>query len=297
MLLKTYENSSDFLARTQPELEKEEAANNLMIGICLRLVRDPNSYQAKPILYTVEKDRDQAAPELVLAVVQTPPHNLILHVPSGVSKTDLDEALDQLGRQLEQDGTSVPGVLGRSEVARAFAAFWSHRTGCQTKPGMRERAYELRKVILPAGVPGRMRKAVDADTALVVEWTNAFSMEIFGHVEGEVTPEEAGRRVRAMYLWEDETGRVVSLAGSTRETPHGASVGPVYTPRELRGHGYASACVAALSQTLLDSGKAFCALFTDLANPISNHIYQEIGYRPLCDFEEHLFGNAEPIID
>jgi len=48
--------------------------------------------------------------------------------------------------------------------------------------------------------------------------------------------------------------------------------------------------VAALSQHLLNTGRAFCTLFTDLANPTSNHIYQEIGYRRLGDFAEYSFG-------
>jgi hypothetical protein len=67
------------------------------------------------------------------------------------------------------------------------------------------------------------------------------------------------------------------------------SVGPVYTPPERRGRGYATACVAALSQTILDEGWAFCTLFTDLANPTSNSIYQKIGYHPVCDFAEYRF--------
>jgi predicted GNAT family acetyltransferase len=48
--------------------------------------------------------------------------------------------------------------------------------------------------------------------------------------------------------------------------------------------------VAALSQQLLDAGWEFCALFTDLANPTSNSIYQRIGYRPVADFDEYIFG-------
>ena len=62
---------------------------------------------------------------------------------------------------------------------------------------------------------------------------------------------------------------------------NGIAIGGVYTPPESRGHGYASACVAALSQRQLDAGRAFCALYTDLANPTSNSIYQKIGYRPV----------------
>ncbi len=82
---------------------------------------------------------------------------------------------------------------------------------------------------------------------------------------------------------------MVSLAGKTRPMPHGIVIGPVYTPPELRGHGYASAVTAGLSQHLLDSGYQFVALFTNLANPISNSIYMKIGYKPLGDFNEYKF--------
>ena len=50
------------------------------------------------------------------------------------------------------------------------------------------------------------------------------------------------------------------------------------------------ACVAALSQQRLASGKLFCTLFTDLGNPTSNSIYQQIGYRPVCDFNAYDFS-------
>jgi uncharacterized protein len=52
---------------------------------------------------------------------------------------------------------------------------------------------------------------------------------------------------------------------------------------------YASALVAALSQHHLDAGKRFCFLFTDLANPTANHIYQAIGYEPVVDLAELRF--------
>jgi predicted GNAT family acetyltransferase len=73
------------------------------------------------------------------------------------------------------------------------------------------------------------------------------------------------------------------MAAKIRPTAHGIAVGMVYTPPEFRGRGYATSCVAQLSQQLLASGFEFCALYTDLANPISNHIYARIGYRPVAD--------------
>ena len=46
--------------------------------------------------------------------------------------------------------------------------------------------------------------------------------------------------------------------------------------------GMQSALTAALTQQLLGRSR-FCFLFTDLANPTSNSIYQRIGYRPVTD--------------
>ena len=89
-----------------------------------------------------------------------------------------------------------------------------------------------------------------------------------------------------IYLWEDD--EVVSMAGYNGPTPHGIRVSAVYTPPEHRGRGYARACTAALSQILLDSYQ-FCFLFTDRANATSNYIYQQIGYKPVCDVDEYRF--------
>ena len=85
-----------------------------------------------------------------------------------------------------------------------------------------------------------------------------------------------------MWLWEDETGAVVHLTSFSPPYFGVARVGPVYTPREQRGHGYASAAVAQVSQRLLDQGARVC-LFTDQANPTSNRIYQALGYRAVVD--------------
>ena len=78
-------------------------------------------------------------------------------------------------------------------------------------------------------------------------------------------------------------------AGFGGRTPNGARVGPVYTPPEFRRRGYASAVVAGVSRRLLDEGRRYCFLYTDLANPTSNRIYQDIGYEPACDSRDYRF--------
>jgi predicted GNAT family acetyltransferase len=83
------------------------------------------------------------------------------------------------------------------------------------------------------------------------------------------------------------------MAMKNRPTRNGISVSAVYTPLELRGRGYATACVGALSRMLLASGWGYCALFADLSNTAANCIYERIGYRPACDYDEYVFGDEE----
>src|SRR5262249_24522376 len=149
-----------------------------------------------------------------------------------------------------------------------------------------ERIYQLDSVIPVAGVPGQLRRAGEANRDLLERWMAAFRDEALGDRE----PLDSARWVadalaagtRILHLWED-AGRLVSLAGYGSPTPNGMRIGPVYTPPEHRRRGYASAVTAAVSQLLLDGGRRFCFLFTDLANPTSNAIYRAIGYRAVID--------------
>ncbi|MCL1830306.1 MAG: GNAT family N-acetyltransferase, partial [Oscillospiraceae bacterium] len=75
----------------------------------------------------------------------------------------------------------------------------------------------------------------------------------------------------------------VSMVKMDRSMQTVCGVSYVYTPEYLRKKGYATSCVAAVSQMILERGFTSCVLYTDIANPISNSIYQKIGYVPICD--------------
>lgn len=153
------------------------------------------------------------------------------------------------------------------------------------------------------GVRGAARPATLADRLLVGEWFRAFIAE--AHPDGGPADADADARLEraldarmsgagtssGVTLWE-HAGEVVSLAGVGGETPNGIRIGPVYTPPEHRGHGYASALTAAVSAQQLAAGRRFCFLYTDLANPTSNKIYRAIGYERVCDSAEIAFDPA-----
>jgi uncharacterized protein len=126
---------------------------------------------------------------------------------------------------------------------------------------------------------------------LVAAWTHAFNIDCFGPdknlPEGDITPKIVNKEV---FFWEDKWP--VSMVAKSRPTDKGITVNYVYTPPELRGKGYATSCVAELSRNVLKSGKEFCTLYTDLANPTSNSIYKKIGYNPVCDSVEYTFATT-----
>ena len=280
MEARTHVDAESFLSNTQVALESNEAANSLMLGVCLRLVRHPERAETPPCLKTVEDETG-----LVLAAMMTPPHKLVLYGHQG----DLDEGARVLAEELAAEGWRVPGVMGPREVASRFAARWAEVTGARCRLERRQRVYELRAVGTPVPERGRLRVATAAD----VEWVAAWHCEFHETVFGEAEPEEARRvaqlRIESedIYLWEDR--RPVSMAMKTRPTSNGISVSLVYTPPELRGRGYATACVGELSRLLLASGWEHCALFADVCNAAANRVYQRIGYQPVCDYDESVF--------
>ena len=184
-------------------------------------------------------------------------------------------------RDVQRAGLDIDAILGPDPTVERFAGAIAAARNTTAHRHMRQRIHELTAVASLPGLPrGTLRLAREEDAALVAEWLTTFQVEI-----GEPAPvsRTVAHRIGAgeLYLWDDDGPR--SMAGWSGKTPHGIRVNAVYTPREWRGSGYATATVAALSRLLLDRGNRFCCLYTDLANPTSNAIYQRIGYRPVCD--------------
>lgn len=277
-----------FAARALPFLAQREAEHCQPIGLITRLAGGESIGAAKPYLALVEDN----AGEVVEALVMTPPFNLILSHLAPQAQTSADEVMRVGAEDACAVRPDLPGVVGPDDETRHFAVQWQSLTGQHARVSMRERVFRLERVRPPRPTPGHMRPITEADRPLLREWLTAFSAEALGDLEDLRADAEIDWRLRAttggMALWQDGA-TPVSLAGYGNPTPHGIRVGPVYTPPEARGHGYASALVAALSQRLLDDGRQFVFLFTDLANPTSNHIYQAIGYEPVGEATMYRF--------
>ena len=268
------DGAAEFLERAAPLLLADEARHNLILGIAGTLRDHPDVYPDFA-LWLVED-----AGDVVGGALRTRPFNLVLARGS-------DEAVALLANSIDEQ---LPGVVGAVPEVDDFVAAY----GATAEPRARQGIYALRAVVPPRPTTGSPRPATVADRPLLLDWWRAFAIEALGETE----PDEEGiarnvdhklrRPESGIALWEDE-GRPVSAVGYGSPTPSGIRIGPVYTPRDRRGRGYASALTAHVSAAQLAAGRRFCFLYTDLANPTSNKIYVAIGYERVCDSVEYTF--------
>jgi predicted GNAT family acetyltransferase len=203
-----------------------------------------------------------------------------------------DDAARQLARSLHERSEEVRAVNGALPAVKVFADTTVALAGGRVTVAQHTRLHELGELVSPAPVPGRLVTATDADLPLATAWFEAFMAdadEQAGRPRGSSAHEapdetEMVRRLRAgtLWFWVDGAGERVHLTGANPPSFGVARVGPVYTPPEQRGRGWASAAVAQVSALLRERGARVC-LFTDQANPTSNKIYAALGYRPVVD--------------
>ena len=257
-------------AERTSELLLADAAEHTVALTVLHELRRGHRRSDEPMLFGWLEDGGQVRG----AVLRTPPFELLLAVVPEETTADLVDAL-------RAAGTSLPGVNGDVAGAERFAAAWTAATGERGTTTLALDLYELGTLRHPEPPPaGRGRVAEDADLELAVRWYTALP-------GGDADAEDRGRcrmvreRMddRRMWLWDDESGVPVSLAARTTAVAGIARIAPVYTPPEHRRHGYATAVTAACTADALDRGAEGVVLYTDLADPSANAMYQRIGFR------------------
>ena len=260
-----------FKKRASPILA-EEARHNLILGILGTLIRDPRAYDDFRLFLV--SDRSGA----VGAALMTVPYNLIL------ADAD-DDAIEVLIAGLRRDQINIPGVIGNRPTVDAFVGKWPD----QLRRTMAQGVFALEHVEDLETFGGEPRVAVEADAELIAEWMDEFAAEALPdephdskRMRRAIRRRLNGEAPGAYWFWQD-SGRPVAMTGHGGPTGRGIRIGPVYTPPELRGRGYATGLVEAQSRWLLDNGYDYCFLYTDLANPTSNRIYERIGYRQVAE--------------
>ncbi|MEU3721444.1 GNAT family N-acetyltransferase [Streptomyces sp. NPDC031705] len=269
----TWTFSSDlaaYLAAARPAVAAQPVVNTVLLTVTDALERrGPHAFgPADPVFgWWTGADGRVAG-----ALLRTPPFPLLLGALPA-------EAVGALARAFASEPllAGTGSLNARRADASALAGIW----GAPARVAEENRLYVLAGLLAPDPVPeGRGRPAAEADLPLLLEWVGAFNRECA--LPG--TPSEAALRDRISYggclLWE-HGGTPVSLAGFSRPIAGVSRIGPVYTPPAERGRGYAAGVTHAASGAAYAAGAERVLLFTDLANPTSNGLYQRLGYVPV----------------
>lgn len=282
-IVERYDSAAGFLAGAGSFLEKRETENNLVLGILSDLEIGPSFGDEAPYLACVRSGAD-----VVGVAIRTPPFGVVLSV------MEEPGAAADLAADVFLQYSEIPGVLGPLEPSAAFVKAWGRLTQTTARLSRHERIHRCGRVKQIESSPGRMRALEETDLPLVVRWMQSFMSEVLPEQHREdaqvlaAIERRRSSRDGGVFLWEVD-GDVVTMAGCGGRTPNSIRVGPVYTPPERRGRGFATSLVAALTSLLLARGIKFCCLFTDLANPTSNSIYRKVGYGTVIDVDEYRF--------
>ena len=253
-----YSDPQKYFDLVKDYLHEQEAANNLAFGILndsIKKERNPND------LFIISQEDEK----VVFLMIRTSQSLLII-----------GEA-NYLGAAIEflvKEGIEIKGIIGQSDLAKAFAIEWESTTGNSWEIEMDQIVYKLDQVSEIPMVSGRLRKAQIEDSDIL--------MEKFFEGEEEKLRLKLDQyfREESLYLWDD--GEIVSMVRKSRPTENGIAINHVFTPIEYRKRGYSTSCVHAFSKMLLEEYE-FCVLYTELANPASNRVYRKIGYQPIMD--------------
>lgn len=278
MTVKSYTTPQQFLDATESTLEQHELENNLLLGICLGFADKTKPHKDCVFVNALEGGQIRATS------MKTSPKAIV----SGTTKDH--RYLKALSDYYRDNGIDLTGAVGERFYADAFADAYGKRVTGEV--GMI--VHRLTSVNDLPLASGHLELADEDDIELLTEW--AVNFEKDAHIAPVQPREVILRSVQTrvdtgdFFKWMDK-GEIVSIAAIVRKTRHIGLVGLVYTPDELRGKGYATSCVQKLSERILQKGFTQCGLFTDKANPTSNHIYQKIGYVPVTEFSDLAFEN------
>lgn len=282
MKLTQHDDPEDLLRIIEPLPLANESQNNLFLGLLIQFTNHQEQQEDDHFWFSIEENS-----EIILAGWRTPPFPFGIWAP----ETGYEPALQCFVDFLKEKNKEVPGVVARKDVADTFSIIARSEFKLETFFTMEQGLYECREVDRSLLGPGSIRLATLEDLELLTNWTIAFYIDV---LNTEPLRSETLEKLQAeipvgMYYLYEIDGRPVSTAANARPMKNGITVNMVYTPDNQRGNGYATACVAQLTQKLLNEGWKFTALYTDLKNPTSNSIYKKIGYRWITESAEHRF--------
>lgn len=279
------EDAGEFLACAGDRLG-EEPVTGTVVSTTAHRVRDHGRGGLPHCWFAVVTGPDAEIAGIAMRTAPFPPYPVyLLAMP--------DAAALALADAVRARGEDVTGATGLRPAADRFLAAIAATRGGRVEQHLHHRLFELGTLVDPRPVPGRLRPVTPGEADLALAWIHRFFADAdeqagraAGHLEeaSAFGPDDVARRLAegVLWFWVEGEGRPVHLTGANPPSYGVVRIGPVYTPAEERGRGWAGAAVAEVSRRFRARGDRV-TLFTDQANPTSNALYQALGYRPVAD--------------
>jgi GNAT superfamily N-acetyltransferase len=289
MDLELTEEPDRFLAEAASYLAADPVVTTVISTVTARLAAHPTD-DAPYCWWAIVREGSDVVGVAMRTAPFVPYPAYVLPMPDGAAVA--------LARLLHERGEELRGVNGALPAAQLVAEETARLTGGAARVDEHTRLFELGDLVVPPAPAGRLRAAAPDDAELCLGWFQAFATDAAEqagrtgtHTMVDFTLEDVRLRIDEglLWLWEDGSATPVHLTGANLPANGVTRIGPVYTPREHRGRGYASRAVADVSGHYLADGVR-CCLFTDQANPVSNRVYEALGYRPVVDMANLLIG-------
>ena len=270
-----YENGKDFVDENLTLLQEKEWLNNLIVGNCADAV---DAVSGEDWLFGAVKNNDITE----LIILYRAPWKLTLYSPTGNTS---DELYKYAAEEVYKLNNHLPGVNTENIIGNKFAKYYCELSNQTYKVHIPMRILVLEKLAEPKlRNDVTYRRATEADLDTLIKFQKDFNLEA---LHEEKTEEEImaaiNRSMEKGYFLLEKDGKIVAQTVSTRKLKKGKGISGVYTPPEERHKGYAYNLVYRVSKEFLDNGAEYCVLFTDDSNPISNHVYEKIGYERKAD--------------
>ena len=259
-----HESADAFLAKCATWLSKNEGLNHGLLSLADALRSNRHIHQP-PFYFCHIANRNK----LIGCAIFAEPDGLVL--------SEMDSDASAALFSFMHDKISIPSrIFGPIEPAIRLAEIFAKASNLACELNSRWRVHRLDNLCAQEyRVSGRLMLGTMDDQRLVSSWGRKYDEEKPANVNIE---KFLLRKLedRLLYFWTDgEPKALATLSGTICKGPR---ISAVYTPRSLRGNGYAFALAHKLSEQYLGSGSSYITLNTQVGDPVER-MYAKIGYR------------------
>lgn len=278
MELKMYKTKKEFCDENLLLLENEEALNNIMIGVILSA--EENDVKD----WVLARIENEGLVQMII-IINKPRNGLLMYSPTNNCS---DEICKYIACKIKELEINLLEINSRKELCEKVAKYYMEITHKKIKSKKDKYILELTKLNENLDLHNLEMIQVKDDLDEISKiYDNIREFQEDAHKE-IITNEEAKFYAdihikKGLYLFKNSENEIVMQAITSRKLINGYVIGAVITPKAHRGKGYAKTGMYILSKKLLDNGAKVLALYTNPKNPVSNHVYEKIGYERISE--------------